>query len=245
MSDSESPAHRAGLGRAVEAGLSGEAISARGVLDAIGGWRGVIESLLPATVYLATFVVTRDPRVSVIAPVAIALVALAVRCIRREPVAAAVSGLLGVGVCVAAVLFTGEGSGYFVPGFFINGAWIAAHTISLLVGWPLIGLLLGFLRGSLTDWRAQPLLKRAAQLTTVFWIAIFAARLAVQLPLYFANETEALGIARLVMGVPLFALAILFTWFVLSRVGAMVDASDGTRSRKEEDQPKGLTSSDE
>lgn len=213
------------LGRVVEAGLSGEAVSARGILDAIGGWRGVVESLLPATVYLAMFVWTRDVRLSAIAPLVIAGAAVTWRLIRREPLSAALSGVLGVVVCAAAVLFTGEGSSYFVPGFFINAAWILAHTISLLVGWPLIGLLLGFLRGSLTDWRKVPALRRSAQVATLLWIVVFAARLAVQLPLYFSGLTEALGIARLVMGVPLFAVAVLFTWLLLSRVSAAVDNS--------------------
>ncbi len=218
-----------GLGRAVEAGLRGEAVSAGGVLAVIGGWRGIFEALVPATVYLVTYVLTQEPRVSAIAPIAIALVAVAVRLIRREPLSAAFSGLIGVVVCAAAVMLTGEGSSYYVPGFWINAAWLAAHTISLLVGWPLLGLLLGFLRGSLTAWRRERPLLRAAQLCTVVWIALFAARLAVQLPLYYAGEGSvgALGIARLVMGVPLFAVAAIFTWLVLSRVSATVPAGGG------------------
>lgn len=213
------------LGRVVEAGMSGEAVSAGGVLAAIGGWRGVLESLLPATVYLVFYVITQDARLSAIAPLVLAGAAVFWRIIRREPLTAALSGVIGVVVCVAAVMFSGEGSSYFVPGFFINGAWILAHLISLLVGWPLIGLLLGMLRGSLTDWRKIPVLRRTAQLLTVFWIVVFAARLGVQLPLYFADETGALGVARLVMGIPLFALAVLFTWLLLSKAGSIVDAS--------------------
>lgn len=223
------------LGQVVSAGMSGEAVSASGVLAAIGGWRGVLESLVPATVYLVVYVITQDPRLSAIAPLAIAGLAVLWRLLRREPLTAALSGVIGVVVCVAAVMFSGEGSSYFVPGFYINGAWILAHTVSLLVGWPLIGLLLGFLRGSLTEWKKIPALRRTAQLVTIFWILVFAARLIVQLPLYFADNTSALGIARLVMGVPLFALAILFTWLLLSRVSAMVDAAKDTQGAMHEE----------
>lgn len=228
-----------GLGRVVEAGLSGEAASARGVLNAIGGWRGVVESLLPATVFLVVYVFTEDARVSAIAPVVLAVGAAIIRLARRETLSSALSGLLGVGICAAAVLFTGEGQSYFVPGFFINGAWILAHAISLLVGWPLIGLLFGLVRGSFTEWRAEPVLRRAAALCTILWIVVFGARLAVQLPLFFAAEggtsgaVEALGVARLVMGVPLFALAALFTWMVLSRVNSAV----GTRDAADPEEP--------
>lgn len=228
------PARRsAGLGRVVEAGLHGEAVSARGLLEAIGGWRGIAETLLPATVYLTLYVLTRDARVSAIAPLVLAALAFGWRLIRREPMQAALSGLLGVIICVGVTMFTGRGEDYYLPGFWINAAWIAAHTISLLVGWPLIGLLLGFLRGSLTEWRRVPMLRRAAQLCTLLWIAAFAARLIVQLPLYFAAQggdtaaTDALGLARLLMGVPLFALAAILTWLVLSRVSASLDGARG------------------
>lgn len=213
-----------GLGRAVEAGLGGESISARGVLDAIGGWRGVVEALLPATVYLVFYVVTRDARVSAIAPLALAVVAILVRLLRKEPLSAAFSGFIGVVICVASTLFTGKAEDFFLPGFWINGIWIAAHAISLMVGWPLIGLLLGAFRGSLTEWRKVPVLRRAAAILSIFWILVFGARLVVQLPLYFTEQVEALGVARLVMGVPLFAIAVLFTWLVLSRVSLAVDA---------------------
>ncbi len=230
-----------GLGRVVEAGLNGEAVTAGGVLAAIGGWRGVFESLAPATVYLITYALTRDAYLSVVAPLALAVLGMVIRLIRREPLTAVFSGMLGVLVCAAAVLFTGEGSSYYLPGFWINGAWIAGHLISLLVGWPLIGLLLGFLRGSLTEWRTHRALRRAAAVCTLVWIALFAARLAVQVPLYLADGAgqpgafEALGIARLVMGVPLFALAVVFTWLILSRVNASVPAYEKPRMPGEQD----------
>lgn len=220
---------RAGLGGVVEAGLSGEAVSARGVLAAIGGWWGVVETFVPATLYLGMYLITRDARMSAIAPLAVALVFFALRLLRRQTVQSALAGLLGAVVCVAVTLFTGRGEDYYLPGFWINGAWVLAHAVSLIVGWPIIGLLLGFLRGSLTEWRKERALRVAARACTFVWIAVFGARLAVQLPLFFAARAgdeaavDALGLARLFMGIPLFALAVLFTWVVLSRVASAVD----------------------
>ncbi|MCB1273339.1 MAG: DUF3159 domain-containing protein [Leucobacter sp.] len=235
--DAPEPAPQRGVSRAVAAGLGGEDVSARGVLAAIGGWRGVAESLLPPTVFLIAYVITRDATVSAILPIAISLISLVLRLVRREPLASAISGLLGVGVCAAAVLLTGEGQSYFVPGFFINAVWIIAYAVSLLVGWPLIGFVFGVVRGSFTEWRAVPVLRQAAVICSAAWMLLFAARLAVQLPLYFSAEAgnagavEALGVARLVMGVPLFALAVLFTWLVLARVnGAVPPVAESTAS---------------
>ena len=218
------------LGRTVEAGLSGEAVSVRGVLAAIGGVRGVIETLVPGILYLVVYVFTQDAYTAVIAPAAIAVIAVAVRLIRREPTASAFSGALGVAVCVGFTLWTGQGTGYFIPGFWINGAWILGLGISLLVGWPLIGLAVGALRGDLTGWRQDRIVFRLSAIVTLVWLLLFVARLAVQLPLYFADNTEALGIARLVMGVPLFALVVILSWMLLGRAAQEKVGSGGSRS---------------
>lgn len=50
---------------------------------------------------------------------------------------------------------------------------------------------------------------------TWLWIALFVARLAVQVPLYLDASTAWLGTARLVMGVPLWALALWITWLLV------------------------------
>ncbi|MGO1539298.1 MAG: DUF3159 domain-containing protein [Leucobacter sp.] len=224
----QSAAAKAGgaLGRTVEAGLSGEAVSVRGVLAAIGGVRGVIETLVPGILYLVVYVFTQDAYTAVIAPAAIAVIAVAVRLIRREPTASAFSGAIGVAVCVAFTLWTGQGTGYFIPGFWINGAWILGLGISLIVGWPLIGLAVGALRGDLTGWRRDRTIFRLSAIVTLVWLLLFVARLAVQLPLYFADNTEALGIARLVMGVPLFALVVILSWMLLGRAAQEKGSSE-------------------
>ena len=215
------------LGRTVQAGLSGEAVSARGVFQAIGGTQGVLESLLPGLIFLITFVFTQDARISAIAPAVLALGAVTVRLVRREPLVSALSGAIAVAVCVAATLLTGRGEDYYLPGFWINGIWIAALTVSVLTRWPLLGLAMGALRGDITGWRENPLLRRAAYTATVLWLVLFGARLAVQLPLYLSGAVEALGIARLVMGIPLFAIVVLFTWVLLSRASQASDELGG------------------
>lgn len=221
------------LGRTVRAGMSGEALTSRGVLDAIGGWRGIAETLVPGLLFLVIFTITRDARVSAIAPAALAVVAVGIRLVRREPLISVFSGAAGVAIAVAATLFTGRGADYYVPGFVTNIVWSLALLISVAVGWPLIGVALGALRGNLTAWRRERVLKRVAMWLTLLWSGLFIARLAVQVPLYFAARepdgaaaTDALGIARLVMGVPLFALVVVFTWMVLNKLPGSSDDSE-------------------
>lgn len=223
--DAEPSAFGGALGRTVRAGMSGESLSGRGVLEAIGGWRGVAETLVPGLLFLVIFTFTRDARISAIAPAALALVAVVVRLVRREPLVSVFSGAAGVAIAVLATLLTGRGADYYVPGFITNIVWSAGLLISMAVGWPLVGVALGALRGDLTGWRSDRVLKRVAMWLTLLWSGLFIARLAVQVPLYFAARepdgiaaTDALGVARLVMGVPLFALVIVFTWMVLSKL---------------------------
>jgi hypothetical protein len=44
------------------------------------------------------------------------------------------------------------------------------------------------------------------------WVGIFGLRLAIQVPLYLAGEVSALAIAKLVLGVPLYAAGLWVTW---------------------------------
>lgn len=68
-------------------------------------------------------------------------------------------------------------------------------------------------------------------IATWLWIAMFLARLGVQAPLYFAGDDAvgALGTARLVMGVPLFALVLWLTWRLIHRTPAPNEVDQQSR----------------
>jgi hypothetical protein len=71
-----------------------------------------------------------------------------------------------------------------------------------------------------TAWRSDRALLRRYTLATWLWIGMFALRLAVQIPLYFSSSVGWLGTARLVMGVPLWALVLWGTWLLVRRPAA-------------------------
>lgn len=214
-----------GMARAVQAGSAGEELNAQSVLAAIGGWRGVVETLLPSLLFLGIYVPTQDARLAAIVPGVLALVLFVIRLLRRETPVSALSGMLGVGIAVLITLVTGRGVDYFVWGFVVNTAWSLGLLVSLLIGWPLLGLVIGFVRGDVKGWRKDFRLRRAGTLLTLLWLALFVARLAVQLPMYLAEEVAALGTARIVMGTPLFVAGIVVTWFVVRRLPKSSDDS--------------------
>lgn len=216
-----------GIAKGISAGLSGEEVSTRGILNAVGGARGIVEALLPGLMYLTTFVFTQDPYLSVIAPSVIAVIAFIARLAQKQTLVTALSGLLGIAISVVTTVVTGRGEDYFLPGFWINGAWTLALIVSLIVGWPLIGFIVGALRGDPTGWRRDRALKRAATVTSWIWLGMFVLRLAVQLPLYAIGDVTGLGIMRLVMGTPLFTLVILATWLIFRNIPTSVKHIQG------------------
>jgi len=195
--------------------VSEEESSGRAVWAAIGGVRGIVEAVLPGLAFVVLYVATQQTLLSVLIPLAISLVLLGVRVIQRQPVLSAIGGVLLLAVSATIALLTGNASDAFVVGFFINGIWLVMILVSLAARWPVVGALIGAMTGRVTGWRADERFRRGATAASWVWAALFAVRLAVELPLYFAQQTAALGVARLVTGVPLYAVAVLVTWLLL------------------------------
>jgi hypothetical protein len=63
-------------------------------------------------------------------------------------------------------------------------------------------------------------------------VGLFLLRIAVQLPLYLAGYINALGIARLVMGYPLFIAVAWGTWVIIKQVpvAKKPEITDGSSS---------------
>lgn len=207
--------------------------------DAVGGPRGVVEAVLPGLLFVSWFTVTEDLRDSLVVAVGAAVVLVAARLVTRSGVTQALSGLVGVVLCAVVAARTGRAEDFYLLGFLTNIAYAAVYAVST-VRWPrigrvpawgpfpVIGLLLGPLLGEGLAWRRDPPRLRAYVLVTWLWVGMFLLRLAVQLPLYAAGSVAALGVARLVMGVPLFALTAWLTWMVLRAVPTTGRDGDGT-----------------
>lgn len=211
-------------GAARRAGLdpSTQATTGHVVWHAMGGWRGVLESVLPGLVFIVVFTLTLDPEsgqgdlwLSLGLSVGIAAVFTVVRLVQRSPVSAALGGLIATAVAAALALFTGRGQDNFIPGFVTNAAYGTALLVSALIGWSIIGLAAGWLMGEGTAWRKDARKRRVFFWLGLAWAALFFLRLGVQLPLYFSGDVAALGTLKLVMGLPLFAPLVAVTWLAV------------------------------
>ncbi|MDO4607531.1 MAG: DUF3159 domain-containing protein [Bowdeniella nasicola] len=209
------------LRRGSFAAMTGEKFD---LLQALGGVQGLIESTVPTLIFLILFGITQQLRLAVIAALAAAAIAVVIRLLQRTPIIQAVAGFAGVMICAAVAAFSGDAGGYFVPGLWINAAYGVVFLVSLLVGWPLIGFIHALIIGTTSTWRTSTLMPRYRFLTALF-TALFALRLAVQWPLYATGQVGALGTARLLMGAPLFAAAIFFSWLILRQKTRPADQS--------------------
>ena len=215
----------AALGAAARrAGLDPAADASTGhvVWRAMGGWRGILESVLPSLIFVVVFTVTYDPAtnsgnlpLSLGLSVGLAAIFTIVRLATRSPASAAIGGLIATVGAALLSLWTGRGQDNFIWGFVTNSAYGGAFLISALIGWSLIGLAVGYLMGEGTAWRADKRKRRAFFWLAIAWAALFAARLIVQLPLYFAGDVTALGTLKLIMGLPLFAPLVAVTWLAV------------------------------
>ncbi|GAA2248732.1 hypothetical protein GCM10010401_23130 [Rarobacter faecitabidus] len=198
-------------------------------LAALGGIRGIIEAMAPGAVFVIVFVATRELLAPVISAGAIALIAVIARLIQRTPITQAFSGVIGVGIGVIWAWRSGAAENYYLWGLLTNAAYLLPILVSILVRWPVVGLIAEGLKAGLTDagkiergetkgwtsWRRNPEMMRRYQLATWLWVGLFGLRLVVQVPLYLAQEVGYLGTARLVMGVPLWAVTLWLTWMLV------------------------------
>jgi hypothetical protein len=190
------------------------------IWEQMGGPMGMLDSGLPVVVFVLVNAIT-SLGWAVGAALAAGLIIAAVRLIRHKPVTQAIAGLVGVGLAAFIAYRTGSAKGYFLFGIWSFVAYGGALLISILVRWPLIGVLWEGVNSRGSAWRSDRKLVRRYDFATAVWVLVFAARFAVQNKLYTANEVGWLATARLLMGYPLYLLAILATVLIVGSANGM------------------------
>ncbi|GAC00198.1 hypothetical protein GONAM_14_00570 [Gordonia namibiensis NBRC 108229] len=186
------------------------------VLEQIGGVSGLIYSTVPVVVFVPVnsfFGLTA----AIIAALTAAALVFVVRLVRREGLTPAISGLLGVAICVFIANRVGDAKGYFLFGIWTTLAYAIAFVISIVVRWPLIGVAWHLVNGQGTAWRKHRRTLRAYDIATALWALVFAARYLAQSELYDLGATGWLAFTRIAMGWPLTALAVLATVLLVRR----------------------------
>jgi hypothetical protein len=187
------------------------------VAQQLGGVRGLVESSVPVAAFvLANVIWSVKPAVGVAVGTAVAIAV--VRLIQGRPVRHAINGLFGIALGAWLALRSGDARDFYLPGIIISLAYATAMVVSVALRQPIVGWLWSIvMAGGKSEWREQPRLVRTFGWLTMLWAATYVAKVAIQTPLYFADQATALGVARLLLGYPPYALLLALTVWAVRR----------------------------
>lgn len=186
------------------------------LLKALGGILGIIEAVVPPFIFVVILTFTAKqpglPWAAMIVSGIASIVFIALRLIRREGPTQAIAGLIGVVGSVVLAAMTNRAENNFVLGIWTNGIYALAFIVSILVRWPLVGIAIGVFTKQGHDWRTNRHQRRILTRLTWLWVGMFVLRLAIEIPLYVSSNTEGLALAKLVLGLPVYAPVVIVTW---------------------------------
>lgn len=197
----------------------GYQLDAKSLLASVGGVQGLVETTLPGFLYVLTFTITRDAVIAA-SVVGVAVLALTIRhFVLKRPWTQLVGSLVGVGLAIWLTLRPGGQAGdFYLKDFWINAAYGSVLLLSVIMRFPLIGLLMGFLTNQGLSWRKDKRKVRFFDLVTLLWVGLFATRLIVEVPLYLAGDVVTLGFVKIVLGLPFYLTMIWVSWLLLRGV---------------------------
>jgi Protein of unknown function (DUF3159) len=230
------------------------------VLEQLGGVRGMIDASLPTVAFIVANSLA-GLRVGIWTALGAAVLVFLVRLVRRQSLQQGLSGLVGVAVAVGIAAASGEARDFFVLGIVRNAAIGVVLLGSIVVRWPLVGVVAEFLapshlgamashslptlRGRIDraratlhhrpapdpetgerpadpaperHWRDDRRMVRAYSWLTALWAITFLLRVAVQGLLYQRNAVGLLGTASLALGLPVTAVVLVVTLWVVARL---------------------------
>lgn len=185
----------------------------------LGGRRAVLDATAPAVAFVVAWLVSgRSLGWGAGAALVTGAAVAALRWRRGDRPLAALLGLLGVSVAVLVALYTGRAADFFLAQLLSNVVSALVWALSVLLRWPLLGVIVGGILGQRSSWRQDPGLLRAYSLASWVWVGQYLIRIAVFTPLWAAEAVVALGVARVALSWPLVAACVAVSGAVLIRV---------------------------
>lgn len=183
---------------------------------AVGGWRTVAEGVASRALFLVAYLLTGRVPTSALIAVGGVLVFTVVRlCTDRKAWQPAL-GLIVVGASALLAGSTGNAVDFYLTALLMQAGGGVVFLASMLVRWPVIGVVMGTVRGEGRAWRRDRPRRRRYYVCTAVFLAKFAVATAVLLPLYLAEAVIPLGIAATLLGgAPAAGCCVYVCWRVL------------------------------
>jgi hypothetical protein len=201
---------------------------------ALGGRRGMIEAAVPTILFTVTWLVTSVLQTALVISVAAAVLLLIIRLVQRSTVQFVVNALFGIGIGWLFVTLAKRGGAsvdeqalaYFLPGILYNSGYAVVMAATCLIGWPLVGFMVGSVTGEPTAWHDdKQIVKLCTRLT---WLLVLPCvlRAVIQGPIWLAGNSGAidphtavalLGVLKIGLGWPLQIAALAAMAWLLGR----------------------------
>lgn len=222
-----------------------EEVVRRELAKALGGRRGMLEAAIPTLLFTVGWLTTKELRTALAVSVAAVVVLLVVRLVQRSTIQFCVNALFGIGIGWLFVTMSARSGGdvndqalaYFLPGILYNGAYAVILGFTCVIGWPLVGFMVGSVTGDATAWHGdRQIVKLCTRLT---WLLVLPCvlRVVVQAPVWLAGKSGSLdpeaavallGVLKIGLGWPLQLAALAAMVWLLARDNTPVRAAPAT-----------------
>lgn len=184
----------------------------------LGGRTAAIDASLPPVAFVVGWLASgQSIEIGAAAAIGLTVVLAIVRLVRKEKPRAVVVSVAVVVLGALIALHTGHAADFFLLQLLSNIASALAWLASIAVRWPFLGLIVGTVLGQKTRWRKDPALLRAYSLASLVWVGQYLLRIAVYVPLWAADQTVALGVARIALSWPVQVVCLAVSWLVFQR----------------------------
>jgi hypothetical protein len=214
------------------AGATVEELIRHRLSTALGGWRGSLETALPTLAFVVLWVWRKDLTTAIVASVAVTVVLAAVRIVQRQSLQYVLSAVVPTVIAAFFALRTGRAQDAFLPGLIWNAVMLVVAAVSVAARWPLVGFMVGAGDPRMAEdpvgWHRDRGLVRVCQRLTLVLVGLFVVRLLIMVPLYLAGEVALLGVAKVVLGWPLWLAGVALMGLILvkGQTVAELDHSD-------------------
>jgi CBS domain-containing protein len=198
-----------------------EALIRHRLSTALGGWRGSVETALPTVVFVVVWTWRHDVTTAAVAALAVALVLAGLRVVQRSSLQHVFGAAIATGVAAVFAVRSGRAEDAFLPGILTSAAFLVGTLVSVVTRWPVVGFLVGAgdprMQEDPFGWRRDRGMVRVCIRLTWVLVAVYVVRLVIMVPLYLGAEVALLGIAKIVLGWPLWVAGLaVMGWMLVS-----------------------------
>ena len=204
----------------VEVAETVEQVIRRRISDVLGGWYGSLETALPTVAFVVMWLVRDEVRPALLAAAGVAVILLGIRLYIGGSVRYVLTSILATAIAAFFALRSGNAEDAFLPGILTSAAYGVATLISILAKWPAVGFIVAAGAPDYvehpTAWRKDSALVKVCSRLTWVLVVLFAVRVGIMLPLYFAEQVAWLGVAKIALGWPAYLAAVVVMGLMLA-----------------------------